>query len=57
MNLDLLALIALALAVIPAGLFLINLLVYRPVANRPSATGSQRPSLSVLIPARNEEKN
>ena len=57
MNLDLLALIALVLAVIPAGLFLINLLVYRPVANRPSATGSQRPSLSVLIPARNEEKN
>ena len=57
MNLDLLALIALALAVIPAGLFLINLLVYRLVANRPSAAGSQRPSLSVLIPARNEEKN
>lgn len=57
MNLDLLALMALALAAIPAGLFLINLLVYRPVANRPSATGSQRPSLSVLIPARNEEKN
>jgi len=57
MNLDLLALIALALAAIPAGLFLINLLVYRSVANRPSATGSQRRLLSVLIPARNEEKN
>ncbi len=57
MNLDLLALMALLLAAIPAGLFLINLFVYRPVANRPSATGSQRPSLSVLIPARNEEKN
>jgi len=57
MNFDLIALIALVLAAIPAGLFLINLLVYRPIANRPSTTTSQRRSLSVLIPARNEEKN
>ena len=57
MNLDLLALIALVLAAIPAGLFLVNLLVYRPIANRPSATASQRRLLSLLIPARNEEKN
>ncbi len=57
MNLDLPALIALVLAAIPAGLFLINLLIYRPVANRPSATGIQRRLLSVLVPARNEEKN
>ena len=57
MNFDLLALIALVLAAIPTGLFLLNLLVYRPVANRPSATGSRPRSLSVLIPARNEENN
>ena len=57
MNFDLLALIALALAAIPAGLFLINLLAYRPIANYQSTTASQRRSLSVLIPARNEEKN
>jgi cellulose synthase/poly-beta-1,6-N-acetylglucosamine synthase-like glycosyltransferase len=54
MNLDLLALIALVFAGIPAGLFLLNLLVYRPIANRKSQTAN---SVSVLIPARNEERN
>ncbi len=57
MNLELIALIALVLAAIPAGLFLINLLIYRPITRRPVGAGSQRPLLSVLIPARNEEKN
>ena len=57
MKSDLLAFIALALAAIPAGLFLLNLLVYRPIVNRPSRTGNPRRPLSVLIPARNEEKN
>ena len=57
MNLDLIALIALVLAAIPAGLFLFNLFVYRPLANRPSRAASQRHWLSVLVPARDEEKN
>ena len=54
MNLDLLALMALVFAGIPASLFLLNLLVYRPIANRKSQTAN---SVSVLIPARNEEQN
>lgn len=54
MNLDLLALMALVFAGIPAGLFLANLLVYRPIANRKSRITH---SVSVLIPARNEEQN
>jgi hypothetical protein len=54
MNLDLLALMALVLAGIPAGLFLLNLLVYRPIAHRQSPISH---SVSVLIPARNEEPN
>jgi hypothetical protein len=54
MNLEILALIALVLAAIPCGLFLLNLLVYRPIANRKSIIEN---SLSVLIPARNEEQN
>jgi hypothetical protein len=54
MNLDLLAFIALVLAAIPSNLFLLNLLVYRPIANRKSQISN---SVSVLIPARNEEQN
>ena len=56
MNLDLIAFIALVLASIPCGLFLLNLFVYRRIACRqpPRALGSP---LSILIPARNEETN
>ena len=54
MNLESLALIALVLAAIPCGLFLLNLLVYRPIASRRSTIQN---SVSVLIPARNEEQN
>src|SRR5512141_566024 len=54
MNLDLLALMALVFAGIPAGLFLLTLLVYRPIASRKSRIA---PAVSVLIPARNEEQN
>ena len=54
MNFDTLALIALMLAAIPCGLFLLNLTVYRPLAN--PKTGNTEP-ISVLIPARNEQKN
>jgi hypothetical protein len=54
MNFDTLALVALALAAIPCGLFLVNLWVYRPL--RKQKLGSAEP-ISVLIPARNEEKN
>lgn len=54
MNFDTLALVALVLAVIPCGLFLLNLSVYRPLAKQ--KTGSAEP-VSVLIPARNEETN
>ena len=54
MNLDLLALMALVFAGIPASLFLLNLLVYRPILNRNAHPAN---SVSVLIPARNEERN
>jgi hypothetical protein len=54
MNLESLALIALVLSAIPCGLFLLNLLVYRRTANPKSKIGH---SVSVLIPARNEEQN
>ena len=54
MNFDTLALIALLLAAIPCGMFLLNLLVYRPISNRKSQSTNP---ISVLIPARNEEKN
>ena len=54
MNFDTLALIALMLAAIPCGLFLLNLSVYRPLANQ--KPGNTEP-ISVLIPARNEQKN
>ena len=54
MKLDALALVALLLAALPCGLFLINLFVYRPLVRR--QTGLAEP-VSVLIPARNEEQN
>ena len=54
MNLDFLAVTTLFFAGIPAGLFLLNLLVYRPLQKRKSQTAE---SVSVLIPARNEEQN
>lgn len=68
--LDTLALIAFVLAAIPAALFVINLLVYRPLPCRsrreeahfespkcePPHVGSYN-AVSVLIPARNEENN
>ncbi len=54
MNLEILALIALVMAAIPCGLFLANLSVYRPLAKSRSKTPQ---SVSVLIPARNEEQN
>jgi len=54
MNLDTLALVTLVLAAIPAALFLLNLLVYRPLEKQ---GWPEVQPLSVLIPARNEEKN
>ena len=69
MNLDTLAFISLALAAIPCGLFLANLLVYRPLKFGVPPLGGARanslteppkggtPSVSVLIPARNEAHN
>ena len=51
MNLETLAIIAFVLAAIPCALFLLNLLVYRPLVNRKSEIVNR---LSVLIPARNE---
>jgi len=54
MNLDLLAFTALALAAIPCALFLVNLMVYRRL---PTATSGTQHAVSVLIPARNEERN
>jgi hypothetical protein len=69
MNFDILAFIALCLAAIPCVLFLVNLLVYRPLRSRrreeaehceqrtnpPPYVGGY--GMSVLIPARNEEQN
>lgn len=54
MNLDSLALAALILAALPCGLFLLNLLVYRPLEGRKADVVTP---VSVLIPARNEEQN
>ena len=57
MSLETLALIALVLAAFPCGLFLLNLLVYRPL-RKPGANKTRPPmGVSVLIPARNEEQN
>jgi hypothetical protein len=71
MNLDALAVIALLLSGIPTALFILNLLVYRPLPRRirreksspegprvdlePPYAGGH--GVSVLIPARNEEQN
>ncbi len=54
MNIDTLALVALILASVPCGLFLLNLFAYRPLKNPDSKIATP---LSVLIPARNEEQN
>lgn len=54
MNLETLALTALVLADFPCGLFLLNLLAYRRITSGKSAIENQ---VSVLIPARNEERN
>ena len=54
MSLNSLAGVALALAAIPCGLFLLNLFAYRPLPLRKSESGGR---ISVLIPARNEEAN
>jgi len=56
MNWELLATIALVLAAIPAVLFLVNLWFYRPLSKRSEQAGRPQ-ALSVLIPARNEERN
>lgn len=55
MNLELVALVALVLAAVPAALFVVNLLFYRRTA--PVQSSSRTQALSVLIPARNEEGN
>ncbi len=71
MNLDLLAAAALGLAAVPAGLFALNLPVYRPLPveggegefqlgtreDAGVATGPRHSRVSVLIPARDEEQN
>jgi hypothetical protein len=54
MNLEIPAFISLVLAAIPSGLFLSNFLVYRPLT-KPRLKNT--PPVSVLIPARNEEKS
>jgi hypothetical protein len=54
MNLEILALISLALAAVPCGLFLFNLPAYRRLA-QPRVRAAT--PVSVLIPARNEEQN
>lgn len=54
MSLDALAFAALFLAAVPCTLFLINLIIYRPL---PAREPGIHAALSVLIPARNEEAN
>lgn len=54
MILESLAVVALVLAGLPLALFLSNLTVYQPLKK---SKDRRHPSLSVLIPARNEEKN
>jgi hypothetical protein len=54
MNLDILAFIAFALALVPCGMFLLNRRIYRPI---PDCKPQIANSISVLIPARNEENN
>ncbi len=60
MTFETLSVVALVLAAIPAVMFLVNLFVYRPIASKPRTTPANSDSLeslSVLIPARNEEQN
>jgi glycosyltransferase involved in cell wall biosynthesis len=54
MRLEILASIAFVLAAFPCLLFLINLRIYRPIPPRKSRAAN---SISVLIPARNEDNN
>lgn len=56
MILNILAFVALILAALPCGLFLVNLLAYRPL-QKTSGRGRSEAGVSVLIPARNEEQN
>lgn len=53
MILGILAISVLVLSAIPCGLFLLNLLIYR----RLPQAGGNKPAISVLIPARNEQNN
>lgn len=63
MNIEILAFVALGLAATPCCLFLINLLIYRPLPRSSALHSSARrrcssaTAASVLIPARNEEAN
>lgn len=58
MTLELLAKISAVLAAVPAFLFLINLLFYRRLpSGRRRGDATIRPAVSVLIPARDEERN
>ena len=57
MSLETLALITLVLAALPCGLFLLNLLVYRPLRKPGVNETCPAMGVSVLIPARNEEQN
>lgn len=56
MALEIAALVALLLAAIPAALTAINLRLYRPAAERRAADG-RPPAVSLLIPARDEERS
>ncbi len=53
------ALLCLVAAAIPCGLFLWNVLLYRPARDSGGASSEtpERPGVSILIPARNEEEN
>lgn len=55
MNLDILAALACALALIPAAMFYRNLYAYAPPPLPAPMAESDLPAVSVLIPARNEE--
>lgn len=57
MNLDTLAPVSLSLAGLPAAIFALNLLVYRPLPKNCRSQQTSTQPLSVLIPARNEEQN
>src|SRR4051794_20190145 len=65
MTIETLTFLAVGLAATPAALFLLNLRIYRPISNSnpPLPFGVSRSNpfngslVSVLIPARNEERN